>query len=158
MRSSNAPQTIASDTAAKANSNRNLAEMGTLLKASEAKTLLVFSGVTFRNQPLEPAKPEPLPKAMAKPTAQKTIPEMAMLTRIFQAMCPAFLAREKPTSSVKKPACMKKTRNVASITQTVSTATDSGVGVPPCAIASAGSVSETSMAATAKAANRDSLR
>ena len=34
-----------------------------------------------------------------------------------------FLARQSPDSSIAKPACMKNTRNPATITQTVSAAT-----------------------------------
>src|SRR5659263_320218 len=119
---------MASDTAAKANSNRYLVEIGMPLMESDAKTSFTWSGATLMNQPLEPAKPEPVPKAIAKPTAQKTKAEMARLTRFFQAMWPAFLVRQKPASRVANPACMKKTRNAASITQTVSMAIASAEG------------------------------
>ena len=42
---------------------------------------------------------------------------------ILATTVPTFFMREKPTSSMAKPACMKRTSIPARITQTVSTAT-----------------------------------
>src|SRR3954451_3520076 len=44
------------------------------------------------------------------------------LARILGTTVPAFFMREKPTSSSRKPACMKSTSTAATTTQTVSTA------------------------------------
>ena len=60
----------------------------------------------------------PLPKAKAKPTAQKQIAAIEKLTRIFAITVPAFLPREKPISRKAKPACMNITRMPATSTHT----------------------------------------
>ena len=46
-----------------------------------------------------------------------------MLVRIFATPVPAFLAREKPISSIAKPACMNSTSTAAMTTQRVFCAT-----------------------------------
>ena len=68
----------------------------------------------------------PLPKAKAKPTAQKQIAAIEKLTRIFAITVPAFLPREKPISRKAKPACMNITRMPATSTQTELIPTSNG--------------------------------
>src|SRR5215217_8064646 len=76
--------------------------------------------------------PPPSEKANAKPTAQNATSPMPIIARILATTLPTFFIREKPTSSIAKPACMKSTRKAATITQIVSTAsaTSSSVSVP----------------------------
>ena len=66
----------------------------------------------------------PVPKVMAKPTAQNSRAAMARLTRIFATTLPTFFIREKPTSSIANPACMNSTSTAAMITHIVSIASD----------------------------------
>ena len=97
-------------------SNRNLAEIGTLEKDSDAKS------EPERKKPSRPSTSLPLPKAKPKPTAQKASVPIERLTRIFATTAPTFLPREKPTSSIANPACMRNTMQAATITHTVSIA------------------------------------
>ena len=60
------------------------------------------------NHPVEVA-----PNMMPNPTAQKTIEPTEKSMRFFIRMLMAFLARVKPTSTMAKPACMKKTNAAA---------------------------------------------
>ncbi len=63
------------------------------------------------------ARPVP-PNMMAKPNAQKARPHMQKSMRFFMNTDPALRDRVDPASSKAKPACMKKTRIAAVITQT----------------------------------------
>ena len=87
----------------KTTSNRNFAEIGTPEKDSDAKSELE------RKKPSRPSTSLPLPKAKPKPTAQKASVPIERLTRIFATTAPTFLPREKPTSSIANPACMRNT-------------------------------------------------
>ena len=69
------------------------------------------------NQPLDPMKSFPVPKPIAKPTAQNMRNVTDRLMRIFPITAPAFFMRESPTSSIAKPACMNRTRTAATTTQ-----------------------------------------
>jgi hypothetical protein len=89
-----------------------------------------------------PTSALPAPKARAKPKAQNNSAAMARFTRIFATTLPTFFIREKPTSSIANPACMKRTRQAATITHIVSIASErSAVEGPFCANASPGSAS-----------------
>src|ERR1017187_6603229 len=107
VRSSIVPHTIASETAQKTNSKKNLAAAGAV--APKPIRLLV--------------KPVAAPNAKAKPQTQYTIELMLRLTMTLATTVPTFFMRVKPTSSMAKPACMNITRSAATITQTVSAAT-----------------------------------
>ena len=71
------------------------------------------------NQPLEPMKSLPVPKANEKPIAQNIRKLIDRLMRIFPITAPAFFMRERPTSSMAKPACMNRTRTAAKNTRRV---------------------------------------
>src|SRR5215204_6370858 len=136
------PHTMANETAQKATWNRNLAESGTCVHESPAYTSLTCPAGTARNQPSVPTSALPEPKASANPTAQNNRAAMARLTRIFATTLPTFFIREKPTSNIANPACMKRTRHAVMITQTVSIASErSAVEGPFCANASPGNAS-----------------
>src|SRR5215211_1888280 len=142
VRSSMVPHTIAKDTAQKATWKRNLAESGTWVHESPAYTSLTCPAGTARNQPSVPMIALPAPKARAKPTAQNNSAAIARLTSILATTLPTFFIREKPTSSIANPACMKRTRHAVTITHTVSIASErSAVEGPSCANASPGSAS-----------------
>src|SRR4051794_13905966 len=103
----------------------------------------------------------PLPKANAKPTAQKQIAQIEKLTRIFAITVPAFLPREKPISRKAKPACMNITRMPATSTHTELIPTASGslpsiasLSVSPSASAAPGTTSSASRPAPKPAAQR----
>src|SRR5918998_2319053 len=145
VRSSIVPQTLASDTAQNATWKRNLAESGTCVQESPPYTSLTWSGGTAKNQPCVPISALPVPKASAKPTPQKSSAAMARLIRIFATTLPTFFIREKPTSSIANPACMNSTRQAATMTHTVSIASERSATVgPSCASARAGSASTSS--------------
>src|ERR687893_2507559 len=136
------PHTIARETAQKATWNRNLAESGTCVHESPAYTSLTWPAGTARNQPCVPKMALPVPKVIAKPTAKNSNAAMARLTRILATTLPTFFIREKPTSSIANPACMNNTSTAATITQTVSSASESSaVEGPSCAKASPGNAS-----------------
>ena len=71
VRSSIVPQTIASETAQKTNSKKNLAEAGAVLPTRAGRSIC-DPGEKLGNQPLPPIsqKTPPPPKAIPKPTAQ----------------------------------------------------------------------------------------
>ena len=103
----------------------------------------------------------PLPKAKAKPTAQKQIAAIEKLTRIFAITVPAFLPREKPISRKAKPACMNITRMPATSTHTELIPTSIGSlpslnrsSVSPSASAAPGATSSASSPAPKPAAQR----
>src|SRR5215204_2389516 len=136
------PHTMANETAQKATWNRNLAESGTCVHESPAYTSLTCPAGTARNQPSVPISALPVPKASANPTAQNNRAAMARLTSILATTLPTFFIREKPTSSIANPACMKRTRQAVTITQTVSIASErSAVEGPSWANASPGNAS-----------------
>ena len=110
----------------KTTSNRNFAESGTSENDSELNVELC------RKNPSVPSTLLPLPNASAKPTAQKASVPIERLTRIFATTAPTFLPREKPTSSIAKPACIRNTMQPATITHTVSMASLSSSGDIPC--------------------------
>jgi hypothetical protein len=62
-------------------------------------------------------RPEP-PNMRANPNAQYASPHMQKSMRFFMNTDPAFRARVEPASSKAKPACIKKTRIPAIMTQT----------------------------------------
>ena len=73
-----------------------------------------------------------MPNAIANPTHQKMTVEIARLTMILPTTAPTFLPREKPTSSIANPSCMKSTSTAATTTQTVFTAIcTSSTGIAP---------------------------
>src|SRR4029079_1141948 len=116
VRSSIVPHTIARLTVQNTTSNRNFAETATAENDSDAKS------EPCRKKPSRPSTSLPLPNARPKPTAQNAIVPIERLTRIFATTAPTFLPREKPTSSIAKPACIRNTMHAATITQTVSIA------------------------------------
>src|ERR671916_963428 len=139
------PHTIARETAQKATWNRNLAESGTWVQERPAYTSLTWPAGTARNQPCVPKMALPVPKVIANPTAQNSRAAMARLIRIFATTLPTFFILEKPTSSMANPACMKSTRQAATMTHTVSIASERSATVgPSCASARAGSASTSS--------------
>jgi hypothetical protein len=98
----------------------------------------------------------PAPKAIANPTAQNNSAAIARLTSILATTLPTFFIREKPTSSIANPACMNNTRTAATMTHTVSIASERSATVgPSCASARPGSAS-TSMRTIVD--NKPSLR
>src|ERR687890_2578329 len=125
VRSSMGPHTMARDTAQKATWKRNLAESGTCVHESPAYTSLTCPAGTARNQPSVPMSALPVPKASANPKAQNNRAAIARLTKIFATTLPTFFIRENPTSSIANPACMNNTRTAATITHTVSIASES---------------------------------
>src|SRR5215212_8381297 len=125
------PHTIAKETAQNATWKRNLAESGTCVQESPAETSLTCPDGTARNQPSVPASALPEPKARAKPKAQNSRAAIARLTSILATTLPTFFIREKPTSSIANPACMKSTRTAATITHTVSMASERSATVGP---------------------------
>ncbi len=97
----------------------------------------------------------PVPKVMAKPTAQNRRTAIARLTRIFATTLPTFFILEKPTSSIAKPACIKSTSTVATITHIVSMASDRSAGEgASCAKASAGTAKTSIIVVSKKSVNR----
>ena len=102
------------------------------------------------NQPLEPMKSLPVPKANEKPTAQNIRNEIDRLMRIFPITAPAFFMRERPTSSIAKPACMNRTRTAATTTQTWLVANATSLTVGSAAKAAVGDASSASIAMKAK--------
>src|SRR4051812_38307908 len=126
MRSRVEPQTIASETAQKANWKRNLEPFDASENDIAGRLMLAVccrkkpSGPPA-NQPVVPpsAGPEP-PKASAKPIAQYMSAAIEKLATIFAAMVPTFFWREKPTSSSRNPACIRSTRMPAMSTHIVS--------------------------------------
>ena len=125
VRSSMVPHTMARETAQKATWKRNLAESGTCVHESPAYTSLTCPAGTARNHPSVPTSAFPVPKASAKPKAQKRSAAIARLTRIFATTLPTFFILENPTSSIANPACINKTRHAAMITHIVSIARES---------------------------------
>src|SRR5215208_6925330 len=84
----------------------------------------------------------PVPKAIAKPTAQNNSAAIARLTRILATTLPTFFIREKPTSSIANPACMNSTSTAATTTHMVSIASERSLTVgPSCASARPGRAS-----------------
>ena len=126
VRSSIVPHTIARLTVQKTTSNRNFADSGTAEKESESNSELC------RKKPSVPNTSLPLPNARPNPTAQNATVPIERLTRIFATTAPTFLPREKPTSSMAKPACMRNTMHAATMTQTVSIATFMSVSCCSC--------------------------
>ena len=96
----------------------------------------------------------PVPKPMAKPMAQNIRNEIDRLMRIFPITAPAFFMRDRPTSSIAKPACMNRTRIAATTTQIELIAMS--CGVTSCAAARPGTSS--SITATSAGTNRNGLR
>src|SRR6266516_730174 len=124
VRSSIVPHTIASDTAQKTNSKNHLAAAGAVL-AAMAGRLSCDPGLKVGKKPLPPitAKMPPAPNANPNPTAQYAMELTLRLVMTLATTVPTFFMRLKPTSSIAKPACMKRTKQPATITQTVSAAT-----------------------------------
>src|ERR1017187_5848 len=126
VRSSIVPHTIASETAQKTNSKKNLAAAGAV-EPTRAGRFIVDPGWNEGAKPLKPirllVKPVAAPNAKAKPQTQYTIELMLRLTMTLATTVPTFFMRVKPTSSMAKPACMNIARSAATITQTVSAAT-----------------------------------
>ena len=145
-RSSVVPQTIASETAQKANWKKNFDSM----VASESPitgNASCGSPKSCRKKPSLPAM-VPTPKARANPQAHQQIAAIEKFVRIFATTVPAFFPREKPISRKAKPACMKKTTIAATITHIELIATESGSTPLPAAsnesaIAAAGASSVT---------------
>ena len=102
------------------------------------------------NHPPEPAKPLPVAKASEKPTAQNIRNEMARLMTIFPATAPAFFMRERPISSIAKPACMNSTRIAATTTHIWFVAKATSLTVVSAAKAAVGDASSASNAMKAK--------
>jgi hypothetical protein len=90
-----------------------------------------------RNQPEEPTRLLPSPKAIANPNAQNITRAIERLTRVFAMIAPAFFMRESPVSNMAKPACMNSTRTAAMTTHNVLMALVSSAP-SSCAAASAG--------------------
>ena len=103
------PQTIASETAQKANWKMKKAadEPVNAPGMSEPSDISV---PYFRKKPESPKIVPSPPNANAKPHAHQASVAIEKLTRILATPEPAFLPREKPTSRKRKPACMKITR------------------------------------------------
>ena len=130
VRSSIAPKTIASDTAAKTTWKKKVASKFVLLYASEAKSSPVL--LLSMNQPLEPD--EVVAGAEADREADRPEHEEVIdrLMRIFPITAPAFFMRDSPTSSIAKPACMNRTRIAATTIQIELTPTSApDAGSPP---------------------------
>ena len=123
IRSSVVPQTIARETAQNANWKKNFASM----VASESDitgksgrnpaSLTTGPRSVRKNPPSWPMKPPSGPlNANANPTAHQQRAAIEKFVRIFAITVPAFLALEKPISRNAKPACMKNTKQAATIT------------------------------------------
>jgi hypothetical protein len=126
VRSSIVPETIAIDTAQKTNSKNHFAAAGTVEPSSDGVSMCEPGRNWGRNPVwpmIWPRNPSAKPKAMAKPQSQYMIDETLRLTSTLATTVPTFFIREKPTSSMAKPACMKSTRTAATMTHTVSAAT-----------------------------------
>src|SRR5665213_654207 len=125
VRSSMVPQTIASDTAQKTNSKKNLAAAGAVEAASDGK-FIVEPGWNEGAKPVTPMRlltnPLAAPNAKAKPTSQYMTELMLRLTMTLATTVPTFFMRVKPTSSMAKPACMNRTSSAA--TQAAGVAAD----------------------------------
>src|SRR5215218_9922863 len=77
--------------------------------------------------------PPPSEKVSAKPATQNAIRPMPIMASIFATTLPTFFIREKPTSSIAKPACIKSTSTAATTTHMVSRASaTSSVVAAPC--------------------------
>src|SRR3990172_8718432 len=129
-RSATAPETMVAAVPAKTSWKKNFAQSGTPVQLSAEYTPLYASPVAGlpsappRNQsPCVPNSGVPSPNMMPKPTARKAIDETANTTKFFARIVTVFLARQKPDSTAAKPRFMKKTRNAAASTHTVSMAT-----------------------------------
>ena len=120
------PQTIASDTAQNTNWKNHRVSSVTVPSATLTSAKFELASAPARKNPDVPMISLPLPKAKAKPTAQKQIAAIEKLTRIFAITVPAFLPREKPISRKAKPACMNITRMPATSTQTELMPTSNG--------------------------------
>ncbi|CAI8372718.1 MAG: Uncharacterised protein [Acidimicrobiales bacterium AG-410-I20] len=70
-----------------------------------------------KNLSLPKKLPASVPKAKPNPTAQKASAPIAISARFFAMMLPMFLARVNPASTRANPACIKKTRHPATISQ-----------------------------------------
>src|SRR5450759_2337146 len=159
VRSSMVPQTIASDTAQKTNSKKNLAAAGAVEAASDGK-FMVEPGWNDGAKPVTPmmllTNPLAAPNAKAKPTSQYMTELMLRFTMTLATTVPTFFMRVKPTSSMAKPACMNRTSSAATTTHTVSAATPAAwVAVLSATCAVSGTVAS---AAAAAAASRRRIR
>jgi hypothetical protein len=77
--------------------------------------------------------PPPSEKVSAKPATQNAISPMPIMASIFATTLPTFFIREKPTSSIAKPACIKSTSIAATTTHMVSMASaTSSIVAAPC--------------------------
>src|SRR3569623_311034 len=87
----------------------------------------------------------PEPNMNAKPNAQNSRPHRQVSTMPSSRMLTVSRVREKPASSIMKPACMKNTRNAASSVHIVLSGLirSAAVGVPLSARASAPKYHET---------------
>ena len=135
MRSAMAPETIVAAVAANTSWKKNLASNGTGVQSMGEKfaTSVVepssspatVTMLSLRKKPLSPTYSLPTLNIRPKPTAQNARLPNEKSSRFFMQMFTTFLARVRPASSRQKPACMNITRNPATSTHTVSSATPS---------------------------------
>ena len=73
-----------------------------------------------RNQPLRPMNAFPSPNMIAYPNMKNPIDAMQKSRKFFVRIFVVFFARMNPASTMPNPACIKKTRNAATSTHSVS--------------------------------------
>src|ERR1044072_2136475 len=124
MRSSVAPQTIASETAQNTNWKKNF-ESTVAFEAAMTGNAVAGSPKPRKKKPVSPMSPVlPAQNAKAKPQMYHMIAAIEKFVRTFATIVPAFFWREKPISRNMKPHCMNMTTMPATMTHIVLTATD----------------------------------